>query len=88
MDKLYNKAIQLGATDFGVSMMKNKRFYIIFNNKKINFGSRFGRTFIDHKNKKIRDAWIARHSKIKNRRGDYVIYDKYSPAFWSRHILW
>ena len=32
------KALSLGATEFGISSAKNKRFYVIYNGKKINFG--------------------------------------------------
>jgi hypothetical protein len=61
---------------------------MLYNERKINFGSKNGQTFIDHKNHDIRRAWIARHSKIKNSNNQYVINLKTSPAYWSRHILW
>ena len=51
---LKTKALKLGATEFGISKVKNKRFYVIYNGKKINFGLKNGSTFIDHKDKKKR----------------------------------
>ena len=42
------KAKNLGASAFGVSKAKGKRYYVIYNNKIINFGSKTGSTFIDH----------------------------------------
>jgi len=87
MDKLFHKAISLGATDFGFSNTANKRFYVIYNNKKINFGSKYGRAYIDHHDEGKQNAWYARHSKIKNKHGEYVINLKTSPAYWS-NLLW
>lgn len=87
MESLEKKAKRLGATDFGLSKAKNKRFYVVYNNKIINFGSSVGLTFIDHHNKDKRAAWMARHSTIlKNGKPAYK--NKESPAFWSWHILW
>jgi hypothetical protein len=88
MDKLYNKAIKLGASDFGESKNKNKRFYVIYDDKIINFGSKNGSTFYDHNNKKLKMNWFKRHSKIKNKLGDYVINNPDSASYWSANLLW
>jgi hypothetical protein len=88
MNNLYNRAIKLGASDFGESKVKNKRFYVIYNNKKINFGSSVGSTYIDHKDKIKRKNWYARHNKIRNKNGKQVINDPNSPSYWSARILW
>ena len=82
------KAKNLGASAFGVSKMKNKRYYVIYNNKIINFGSDIESTYIDHHDQKKRRAWRARHSKVKNKQGKYVYKLQSSPAFWSWHFLW
>ena len=37
MNALDKKARTFGATEFGLSKTKNKRFYVIYNNTKINF---------------------------------------------------
>ena len=55
MNNLYNKALKLGASDFGESDKKDKRFYVIYNDKVINFGSKNGATFYDHKDKKKKE---------------------------------
>ena len=88
MNNLYNKALKLGASDFGESKRKDKRFYVIYDNKIINFGSKTGSTFIDHKDKIKKDAWYKRHSKIYNKSGQKVINSPYSASYWSAHILW
>lgn len=88
MEALRKKAIGYGATDFGVSKVKSKRYYVIYQNRKINFGSDVGSTYIDHGDPVKRKAWYARHSKIKNKHGEYVINIKTSPDWWSAKILW
>ena len=91
MDALTMRAIELGADSrFGVrhSTLKNKRFVLIYDSRFINFGSKHGKTYIDHQDPIKLLAWHSRHSKIKNRFGEYVIYDKRSPSFWSSNLLW
>ena len=88
MNTLKIKALRHGASDFGISHVNNKRFYVIYNNHIINFGSDIGNTYIDHYDNKNRIAWFARHSKIKNKNGEYVINLKSSPSYWSHIILW
>jgi hypothetical protein len=39
MDELKYKALELGASDLGLSQVKTKKYYVIYNEKKINFGS-------------------------------------------------
>ena len=87
MDKLENKALKLGADRFGLSETKTKRFYVIYNNKIINFGSKDGSTYIDHKNKQKRAAWRSRHTKIL-RDGKPAYKNKESGSFWAYHLLW
>jgi len=88
MNNLYKKALSLGASSFGKSKVKNKRYYVIYNDKIINFGSSVGNTYIDHKDKVKRKNWYARHSKIYNKAGKQVINDPKSPSYWSARILW
>ena len=85
---LKQKALNLGATDFGLSKIRNKRYYVIFNNKKIHFGSKTGKTFIDHGNNQIKNAWLARHTKIRNKQGQLVHKLKTSASYWSKVLLW
>lgn len=42
----------------------------------------------DHGDKKRREAYRARHSKIKNKSGDYVYKIPFTPAFFSYYLLW
>ena len=56
MEKLRAKAFKLGATEFGPSKTKNHKYYVVYKGKRINFGSDIGKTFIDHGDKKIRNA--------------------------------
>ena len=59
------KAEKLGALEIGVTKVKSKRFYVVYNSKRINFGSKTGLTFIDHHDIDVRKAWRQRFSKIK-----------------------
>ena len=88
LEQITNKALNLGATAVGYSRVKNKKYYVEYNDKIINFGSKTGETYLDHKDDKKRAAWVARHSKIKNKNGEYVYKIKESPAYWSFHLLW
>ena len=88
LTKLKKKAFQLGATKFGKSPRKTKRFYVQYDGVPIHFGSKNGRTFIDHGNEGIKEAWKARHSKIKLKDGRYAWRVKQSPEYWSWRILW
>jgi len=65
------------------STRPDKRLMIHFEDGIIvHFGARDGRTFIDHKDPKIKAAWMARH---KHDRG----WDDPSKGiFYSRHLLW
>ena len=86
-EQLENKAFK-GASQFGISNRLIKRFYVIYNNKTIHSGSKTGKTYIDHHNIDLRKNWIARHSKIQNSKGEYVITIKDSPSYWSKNLLW
>lgn len=59
-----------------------KRYKVKYNNKWVHFGSRDGSTYIDHQNQQLKNAWLARHSKLSN------FSDPSKPSFWSRYILW
>ena len=87
-NKLRQKALSLGATEFGKSNAKGKRFYVIYKGQRINFGLEGGSTFIDHKDPKKRRDWLARHTKIRDKQGRLVHKLKTSPSFWSKTILW
>ena len=74
-----------------ISKVKNKRFSIISpSGKKINFGLfpfKGKGTFIDHNDKKLKEAWKARHSKIMID-GKQAYLNKESPEYYSWNLLW
>lgn len=88
MQRLRVRAMELGALDFGISDRKDKKFYVLYNGRIINFGSKHGKTFIDHGDENKKNAWIARHSKITNKNGELVINLKTSSSYWSHKLLW
>lgn len=85
---LKKKAKSLGASDFGYSQAKNKRFYVIYQGHIINFGLKGGSTFIDHNDENKRKAWRARHSKIVNSDNIPAHLVKSQSSYWSWNLLW
>ena len=63
---------------------KGKRFVIIMETRghKHHFGSDVGKTYIDGRTDRERDAWIARH------RNDKGWDNRHSGIYYSRHLLW
>ncbi len=64
------------------SNRKGKRFEIIMDDHSHHFASDVGKTFIDHKDEKKKDAWIQRH------KGDKNYNSKHSGIYHSRKLLW
>ena len=69
------------------SSKKDKRFKAVFKyddgkTKTTNFGFKGGSTYIDHKDKKIRSAYRARHKK------DLDTKDYQRAGYLSYYILW
>ena len=86
--ELYKKALTLGATHFGSSKNKNKKYYVIYNGRRINFGQKLASDFTKHNDVGRQRAYWARHSKIRDKQGRRVINDKTSPSYWSARLLW
>ncbi len=68
------------------SRAKGKRLAAVFvtdgKRKTVNFGAEGGSTFLEHKDPKIKAAWIARH-KVRE---DWTVPD--NAGSLSRHLLW
>jgi len=84
---LERKARFLGATRFGLSSRVNKKYFVQYDDRKINFGSRMS-DFTIHGDKRRRDNYRSRHRGIKLMNGRPAYLDKKSPAFWSWNLLW
>jgi hypothetical protein len=90
--KMFEKARRLNpkVSGIGYSKRKGKRFIVDIGDpttQRIHFGSKNGKTYIDHGDKKKRIAWKARHKKIM-KQGKPAYLDKSSPEFYSWHLLW
>jgi len=88
MEGLEKKAFDLGATEFGKSKRKDKKYYVVYQGKKINFGSASGQTFLDHGDEKKKENWKKRHSKIVDKDGVPFYTKKNSAEHWSYYLLW
>lgn len=56
--------------------------------KTIHFGQAGSQTYLEGAPEAKRDAYRARHSKIKLKDGSLAIEQKYSPAWFAWHVLW
>ena len=81
-------AYSLGASEFGRSRAKNKRFYVVYNGKRINFGQPGAFTYSDGASDEKRKSYRSRHKKIYLKDGTPAYKNKNQPAFWSWSILW
>ncbi len=70
------------------SPRKGKRYRVIMKDgTHYDFGLKGGSTYLDHKDKQKRDAYIARHMKNKNE-GELIESLTPSPALFSMYLLW
>ena len=61
---------------------KDKRLKAVFDNKTIHFGYDKGKSFVDHNDKEIKGAWLARH-KVKSDFGNIE-----TAGSLAKNILW
>jgi len=85
---LREKALSLGATDFGESKVKGKKYYVIYNGRRINFGASGYSDYTKHKDEDRRENYRARHQAIKTKDGKPAYLNKNQPAYWAYHLLW
>ena len=89
LSELRAKALSKGASDFGVSRAKGKKYYVIYNGKRLNFGAKGYEHFTGgHKDEKRRKAYLARHKAIKTKDGKPAYLNKNKSSYWALNILW
>ena len=71
--------------DFKPSTREGKKYMMILNidgkGKTIHFGSKNSKTYLDHRDKDKREAYLKRHAPNEN-------WDEINPASASRYVLW
>lgn len=87
--------------DIGQSNRKNKKYYVLLDDKgktiRLDFGDKryhhyhdkigaYG--YLDHNDMKRRDQYLARATYITDKHGFYTCDDIYSPNFYSIRLLW
>lgn len=82
------KAYKLGASYISRSNRKGKKYMVIYNDVKIHFGNSDYDDYTIHKDKERRRLYRARASRIKDKYGNLTYLNKYSPNYWSYHLLW
>ena len=75
------KRILNNISEYGYSDVKNKKYYVIYDNKKINFGDIRYQDYLIHKDLKRKKNYRTRHIN-----DDYN--NPYKPSFYSWFILW
>lgn len=86
--ELRQKAILLGATEFGKSNRKYNKYYVIYKGKKIHFGNKLYSDFTKHKDVKRRDNYLRRAKGIRDKKGKLTYNNKNSSNYWAINILW
>lgn len=73
------------------SSIEGKRYKVVLYDKNdekvktVNFGSKGGSTFLEHKDLVTRQNWLNRHSKLNE---DWSKKGMCTAGFWSRWFLW
>ena len=88
LDRLRKKALSLGATEFAESKVKNKKYYVVYNGKKINFGHSAYEDFTTHKDPERRKRYLARAKKITDKNGRLTWNNKNTANYWAISLLW
>jgi len=89
-EKVQRLALKYGAQAIRISKKKNKKYDVLYNgNKWLSFGDSRYEDFLDHKDKKRRESYRKRSSKITSRKtGKYTYLDPNYANYWSYNILW
>lgn len=77
-----------GATQFGLSNRPTKKYFVVYDGKKIHFGSRSYSDYTIHGDKRRRDNYRNRHKGVKLISGRPAYLDKRQPSYWAMWILW
>ena len=85
---IHKKALQLGASDFGQSARKNKKYYVVYAGKTIHFGYAPMDDFTTHKDPRRQASYRARARGIRNKSGQLTYKLKTSANYWAYNLLW
>ena len=79
--KLQKTAKKPGAKSLDHSKRKNYKYMVDFMNKKIHFGSTKTEDFITHKDQVLRDKYLNKAKKIKNKDGEFTYQNPDYPNY-------
>ena len=87
--KLTRNAKKIGAESLDYSTRKNNKYMVTLKSgKKVHFGSSKYEDYLTHKDKDRRDKYLARATKIKNKKGELTHNNPESANYWSTKLLW
>ena len=89
MNERRNLALRLGATEFELSDKENKLYYVVYNGRRIHFGSKtFDYNGLGY-NGNGYTGWARRNMRHKNAGGAWLMnIDKTRPCYWVNYICW
>ena len=83
------KELRVPFKEAHLSDKKSKRFRIVMKDGSIvEFGAKNATTYLDNKDEKKRQSYLARASKQINNQGQKLIDLKYGPSWMSYYVLW
>ena len=85
--KLRRKAKSLGGDNLNYSGRKNYKYVVEYNDNKIHFGSPKTDDYINHQDKKLREKYLNRVKKIKNKDGELTYKLPTSSNYWAVKLL-
>ena len=80
-DEVKKRGEKYGINDIQISNRKDKKYMIIYNNKKISFGQMGYEDLTHHRD-------LHRAELFKKRNHKWADAEKYSPAWLSYYLLW
>ena len=85
--KLRRKARSIGGDNLNYSGRKNYKYVVEYNDNKIHFGSPKTDDYINPQDKKLREKYLNRVKKIKNKDGELTYKLPTSPNYWAVKLL-
>ena len=85
--KLRRKAKSLGGDNLNYSGRKNYKYVVEYNDNKIHFGSPKTDDYINHQDKKLREKYLNRVKKIRNKDGELTYKLPTFSNYWTVKLL-
>jgi hypothetical protein len=88
LNEARQRAKELGLPMPHSSQRKGKKLFIVYNGRKIHFGSRSNSDYLIHNDDEQRERFHTRATKIRSKDGSFAYQNMNSPLYYSVNILW